>query len=61
MQEKQRVKFWVVFVDGTSNAKGAGVGIVIFTIDEGMIEQSVGINFTATNNVAKYETIMLAL
>lgn len=33
-----RRKFLEVFIDGPSNIKGTGVGIIMFTIDGGMIE-----------------------
>lgn len=48
-------------LSGANNAKGTSVTIVIFNIEMGMIEQSVITIFLATNNVAKYVTILLDL
>lgn len=45
-------KCWKVYMDGASNAKGVDMGIVIFNTKKGIIEQSVRINFQATNNMA---------
>lgn len=41
--------------------KGTGVGIIIFTIDGGMIEQSIRITFPITNNVTEYQVVLLSL
>lgn len=59
--EKQGMKFWEVFIDGANNAKGEKVGIVIFIIDGGVIEQSIRITFSTINNVVECEVVLLAL
>ena len=48
-------------MDGASNAKGAGTGVVIITPDDMVIEQSVWLDFKASNNEAKYETVLVRL
>lgn len=48
-------------MDRANNAIDAGIGIVIFNTKANMIEQSVRITFLATNNVVKYEEVLLAL
>lgn len=53
--------FWEVFVDGASNAKGVGVGMVMFIIDGGIIEQSIKVTFPATNIIVEYKAMLLAL
>ena len=52
---------WKLFVDGASNMKGAGAGIV-FVSPEGLIlEQAVRLGFLASNNEAEYEALLIGL
>jgi len=55
------LKGWILNVDGASNSKGAGVGVVITTPDESIIEQSYTLGFRATNNEAEYEAVIAGL
>ena len=48
-------------MDGASNAKGSGTGVVIITPDETVIEQSIRLDFKASNNEAEYEAILARL
>ena len=52
---------WKVFVDGTSNAMGAGVGIVIITPEGIRLEHSFRLGFKVLNNEAKYEALLAGL
>ncbi len=45
--------WWKIYVDGASNARGSGTGVVIITPDETVIEQS--------NNEAEYEAVLAGL
>ena len=45
-------RLWKVFVDGASSAMGAGVGIVIITLEEIQLEHSFRLGFRAFNNDA---------
>ncbi|XP_075655165.1 uncharacterized protein LOC142625380 [Castanea sativa] len=50
---------WEVYTDGTSNRKGAGVGIVLITPERLIMEKSLQLGFTATNNEAEYEALLV--
>ena len=52
---------WKVFMDGTSNAIGAGVRIVIITSEGIRLEHSFSLGFRASNNEAKYEALLARL
>ncbi len=48
-------------MDGASNAKGVGTGVVIITPNDTVIEQLVWLDFKASNNEAEYETVLVRL
>ncbi|XP_075669925.1 uncharacterized protein LOC142639661 [Castanea sativa] len=52
---------WKVFVDGASNATGAGAGIVIITPKGIRLEHSLRLGFGASNNKAEYEALIARL
>jgi ribonuclease HI len=54
-------RWWKVYVDGASNSKGSGTGVVIITPDETVIEQSIRLNFKTSNNEAEYEAVLAGL
>ena len=49
---------WEVYVDGASNQKGAGVGLVLTSSEMVIIEKSLRLDFPATNNEAEYEALL---
>ena len=49
---------WEVHVDGASNQKGSGVGLVLTSSEKVIIEKSLRLDFPATNNVAEYEALL---
>ena len=49
---------WEVHVDGASNQKGAGIGLVLTSSEMITIEKSLRLNFPATNNEAEYEALL---
>jgi hypothetical protein len=53
--------WWKVYVDGASNSKGSGTGVVIITPDETVIEQSIRLDFKTSNNEAEYEAVLAGL
>jgi ribonuclease HI len=53
--------WWKVYVDGASNAKGSGTGMVIITPNETVIEQSIRLDFKTSNNEAEYEAVLAGL
>ena len=52
---------WKVFVDGALSAMGAGVGIVIITLEGIRLEYSFKLGFKAINNKAEYEAFLAGL
>ena len=53
--------WWKIYVDGASNAKGSGTGVVIITPDETVIERSIHLDFKTSNNEAEYEAVLARL
>ena len=49
---------WEVHVDGASNQKGSGVGLVLMSPEKVVIEKSLRLDFSATNNEAEYEALL---
>ncbi len=54
-------RWWRIYVDGASNSKWSGTGVVIITPDDTVIEQSIRLNFKASNNEAEYEVVLAGL
>ncbi|CAL2276653.1 unnamed protein product [Prunus armeniaca] len=52
---------WQLRVDGASNKKGAGAGIVIITPDGTLLEQAITLGFQASNNEAEYKALLAGL
>ena len=49
---------WEVYVDGASNQKGSGVGLVLMSPEKVVIEKSLRLDFLAANNETEYETLL---
>jgi hypothetical protein len=52
---------WELFVDGASNCKGSGAGIVLVSPEGLVLERAVQLGFPASNNEAKYEALIVGL
>ena len=52
---------WEVYVDGASNQKGSGVGLVLISPEKIIIEKSLRLDFLAMNNEAEYESLMMGM
>ena len=52
---------WEVYVDGASNQKGSGFGLVLISPEKVIIEKSLRLGFSATNNEAEYEALMMGM
>ena len=52
---------WKVYVDGASNHRRSGVGLVLISPERIIIEKSLRLDFLATNNEAKYETLLAGM
>ena len=49
---------WKVYVDGAVNQKGSGMGLVLISPKRLIVEKSLRLGFSATNNEAKYEALL---
>ena len=52
---------WKVFVDGIVNQRGTGVGLVVVPPKRIIIQKSIRLGFSATNNKAKYEALLVGM
>ena len=50
---------WEIYVDGASNQKGSGIRLVLISPEKVIVEKSLRLDFSATNNKAKYETLLM--
>ena len=50
-----------MYVDGALNQKGSGVGLVLISPEKIIIEKSLRLDFSATNNEAEYEALMIGM
>ena len=49
---------WKVYVDSAANQRGFGVGLVLESPKKTIIEKSLRLGFSATNNEAEYEALL---
>ena len=52
---------WLLSVDGSSNLKGSGAGIILEGPGDVLIEQSLRFEFKASNNQAEYEALIAGM
>ena len=48
-------------MDGAANKRGAGLGLVLISPEEIIIEKSLRLGFSATNNEAEYKTLLMRM
>ena len=48
-------------MDGAVNQRGSGVGLVLVSLEKITIEKSLRLGFSATNNEAEYETLLMGM
>ena len=61
MISQYRLPAWEVYVDGASNKKGSGIGLVLISPEKIIIEKSLRLDFSATNNEAEYEALVIGM
>ena len=49
---------WKVYVDGATNQKESGVGLVLISHEKLIVEKSLRLGFSTTNNDAEYEALL---
>ena len=52
---------WELYVDGVANQRGSGVGLVLVSPEKITIEKSLRLSFSATNNEAEYEALLMGM
>ncbi|MCI16522.1 gag-pol polyprotein, partial [Trifolium medium] len=52
---------WILSVDGASNIRGSGAGVVLDGPDGVLIKQSLRFAFKASNNQAEYEALIAGM
>ncbi|XP_073154221.1 uncharacterized protein [Henckelia pumila] len=52
---------WKVYVDGSSNSEGCGLGALLISPHGDEIRLAVRLNFRASNNEAEYEVVLIGL
>ena len=56
-----REQWWTLHVDEASKVSGSGIGLLLQSSTEELIEQVIHINFLSSNNEAKYEVVLAKL
>jgi hypothetical protein len=59
--EENKEEEWTIFVDGSSNSKGSGAGVIVENIEGIVGEVSLSLSFPVTNNTAEYEAFLASL
>ena len=52
---------WELYVDGAVNQRGSGVGLVLVSLEKIIIEKSLRLSFSATNNKEEYEALLMGM
>ena len=52
---------WKVYVDGAVNQRGSGVRLVVISLEGIIIEKSLRLGFSATDNKAEYEALLVGM
>ena len=52
---------WEVYVDGASNQKGLWIRLVLISPKKVIVEKSLRLDFSATNNEAEYEALLIGM
>ena len=52
---------WKVYIDGTTNQRRSRVGLVVVSPERIIIEKSLRLGFSAANNEAEYEALLMGM
>ena len=56
-----RIPTWEVYVDGASNQKDSRIGLVLISPEKVIIEKSLRLDFSTTNNEAEYKALVVGM
>ncbi|KAI3732913.1 hypothetical protein L1987_64125 [Smallanthus sonchifolius] len=59
--ENQKIDKWILFTDGASNQEGRGAELVLRSTERIELTYAIKLDFTATNNEAEYEALLVGL
>ena len=59
--DRTTIDWLSLYIDGTSNVKANGAGIILKGPDNVTLEQALKLNFKASNNQAEYEVLIASL
>jgi ribonuclease HI len=57
----QHMEGWRLYIDGASNSRGSGLGVVLLAPQGQMMELAIRLGFPASNNVVEYEALLHGL
>ena len=57
----QHMERWRLYIDGASNSRDSGLGVVLIAPQGQMMELAIHLGFPASNNVAEYEALLHGL
>ena len=52
---------WKVYIIGAANQRGSRVGLVLISLEKITIEKSLRLGFSATNNEAEFEALLVGI
>ena len=55
------IQTWTMYFDGVVNSKGAGIGVILISLEGEMIPMAKILEFKVTNNQAEYEACIFGL
>jgi len=58
---EEKTPRWILYMDGSSNSRSCGAGVLLEGLGEIVIEQALKFEFKASNNQAEYEAIIVGL
>ncbi|XP_061373589.1 uncharacterized protein LOC133315924 [Gastrolobium bilobum] len=61
LQQTRANEDWTIFVDGSSNVKRSGAGVIVESPQGITLEHSIHFGFKASNNQAEYEAVLAGL
>ena len=52
---------WRLYINGAANQRGSRVGLIVISLKKIIIEKSLRLGFSATNNEAEYEALLIGM
>ena len=52
---------WRLYINGVANQRGSRVGLIVISLKKIIIEKSLRLGFSATNNEVEYEALLIGM